>query len=1358
MAPVASFVSNLPGAAIITFKAAYYCLISKSEESTFRALDLFLRANISALKKCYDPFDPPSEESSKQIEQDEITLDGQEYVINEKLRSDAKKFSTIVNLDEVQALRIVLRFNRLRISFSEKLTELVAHYYSERRYLIQIVGELFRLKVDLSSNKHEIARKYAIDIQVDQEFLEKTLAAIRLKCLEPLKVSSDETHNVLLARQTLLEQEKLLQLIWRAIVSATLVSSQFVEVWYETLKETAVFAENYSLLFDPRTSTIDLIQSYVVIISLLLFNLDEYPDLSEVREVDFQNPKTLKIVNDAIIQSLTDISIAQPICFAWTIYVLRIHSICVDDDFTIAKEYEEIIASFFSSGKVLTIAREVANKAVEEDFLSTLIKISKTLPDNIDYASVLSSFLAASSRYLVFNNIHVEALNTIQAKYFLLIDKYLEEPDVIQNVVLLQNKFPISFSVFIRLLRSFGIRANDILLNMHSYMQQLPRGFRDYDTDAKDPTKITLLSRLCLYEPREEDGEGGIYIPPGTTGELIPNESNLFIVIWHFSFNGWAFLGRVLEHAAKVFPTDELVQEIITLLVSTLKVLDADQTSGLLEAVSSNLQNLDVVEVIGRVWIEAMQNKNVCVSVACANFFSLLIPVHPNRVWIFIQNSNLLERNGQGGMAAYLLSSVEIISGDYGFSLAIIDIARVLVKDAVVGKFSKLISPEIKSTVLLHLVRHLANIYESFQYWKYENLAQRLEIGVFISNLFSDIIEIVYGLDQASEGKNKINGVLFAASQLILDRFLVVEGKNLRCLQPLIGAIETSTRNIDALTIGPELIYKNHDMIHASLNFASTLTKVRSLIRRPPSQLERKLFALTSVLSNLFVQEDLFHAEVLKLLNSLVIGIWIGEEPPSLLAHLGTNHSFTLVAALTCAIESELEDMDAQAEIAKFLSAVFSNKQQGFSILLLSGKEMGKETKKDNGPSLIEFMKTKATVFEKLPAELSVEVLESIALAQNTWAKSVFDSKKNQLFLDKVFTMVERGSVPITGNESNNDVVQICYRSLLAARAVQLCAVQIHKSGKPTVESKEIVKHFLAADNLITLTDNAFRMQGYRASLHGHLHRNFDKKWPQTALIRFQKTGLLPKQYGSSYKYDLKIMDDIFSTNFIWAGYRSEIVQANLNLSLIDSQSHLFRAWYWFIAALIEYSDHEPELFKQLERIALLLLQINIDEGIMAPLFYPIVNERSALAFIIIQKLHSVMVTGKQKFDFKKILNHSWTLISSVDVDFARAMTEGKHELYRPLLRILLVCIRALKITEDAGAKDAEIRQLVSSILENVVSQAFSILPPTALEVFATTADPSNASKEGVFISESGEDLLLVSSLLRDCLNLGGSL
>lgn len=417
----------------------------------------------------------------------------------------------------------------------------------------------------------------------------------------------------------------------------------------------------------------------------------------------------------------------------------------------------------------------------------------------------------------------------------------------------------------------------------------------------------------------------------------------------------------------------------------------------------------------------------------------------------------------------------------------------------------------------------------------------------------------MYGIDEFTNGADKINGDLFSASQHIIDRFLIVDNKASRCLQPLLRAIQSASRTLELLQADNNILYLAYEWIEGALTYAQILTCTRSLLKRSPSQLERKLFLLAPDLSALFTNESVLRLKLMQLLNAMIASEW--DDKPSLLAYLGTNPAASFATSLVKAIGSDIDEM-MQNEIAKFASLVFSTKQQGLSILLLTGRELGldqKEDDKEKGKekqSLVKALEKKAQQAEDLRVEYAANIFESLAFAQNTLSTVIFEHQENQEFLENILKLVDQGTAGrVTGMESSETIVRFCYEALRAARGVQLCAVHLHKAKRGSKESKMIVAHF--TKSLQNLADTAFRIYGYRASLHGNLHRNFDKKWPAAKLIRFQRTAIMvtERKYGTGYKYDTEMMDLVLGADPIWAGYKKEVAQANLNLSLIDAQS-----------------------------------------------------------------------------------------------------------------------------------------------------------------------------------------------------------
>ncbi|KAK9464814.1 nucleoporin subcomplex protein binding to Pom34-domain-containing protein [Lipomyces arxii] len=867
--------------------------------------------------------------------------------------------------------------------------------------------------------------------------------------------------------------------------------------------------------------------------------------------------------------------------------------------------------------------------------------------------------------------------------------------------LLLRAKFPVVFVPFIREVRRFGPDAWNVLNHMESYMQILDRDFKDYDVSPADPAEIYLIKDVCLFGPRP-DGRGGMFLRKGQRGRVVPTENNLFCVQWECEYSGWAYLGRVLEHAAKIAPTDTIVKEILGLIASTIAVLDEATGLELLESVSADLEpENDVVSVVGSVLEEAMQRHVLDISVAGLEFFTGVGVLLPHRVWDYLSRSRLIGTDGHGSIAGNMLSSVELIAGEYSFTLALIVLVNTLASDAVYGKFSTNVDPQVRTAVLLQFVRHLANVYENFAYWKYVDLFQRSDIAILLARLFTFILDMVYSIDESGSKSDKINGTLFSSAQHLLDRFLRADGKPSRSLAPVLSTIEHAVKTLDRCRSDKILLDRNSDWIESTLIFAEKLVKVRSLVKRRPAQIERRLFALAGALAELFERESVMRYRVLRVLSALGQGSWPeGDEVPSLLAHLGSDRAGKFVGALKKSLAGR--DRATQGAVAKFVSIVLvasqagQSAQQGFAVLLLTGQEFNGG---DYGRAVACKFEDQAVGFAELDPELAVGVVECVCLAQNT---RTMTTKLKAGLVEKALAMVELGTDKVSGFESSESVLRYCLRVQLAARAVELCAILVQKNA---AEAKVVVEHLLKPGKLESLAESAMRIHGYRASLHSKLHVEFDARWPCAKLVRFRRTGLDERKYGAGYVYDVGIMDQIFSADSRWGEMRGQIVDANVNLSAVDAQCELGRAWWLLIAALTGRIKSDTRLVRPMANVAKMCLQVNVDEGVLAEVLRPVVDERSVLAFVVAREVQSACAGGKYDVDFAGMLEVAYKWSTSVDVDYGRALADADTENYRGVLRLVLVCVRGLRGKADEGTKAT-----INLVFEHVVSPAFQML------------------------------------------------
>jgi nuclear pore complex protein Nup188 len=330
--------------------------------------------------------------------------------------------------------------------------------------------------------------------------------------------------------------------------------------------------------------------------------------------------------------------------------------------------------------------------------------------------------------------------------------------------------------------------------------------------------------------------------------------------------------------------------------------------------------------------------------------------------------------------------------------------------------------------------------------------------------------------------------------------------------------------------------------------------------RLPPSQLEKNLYAASAPMAKLYAAHDTYKRHVLELFESLVkCSRSFSEEPPSLLGHLGRDCANHFVSLLSC-LDRPYQDEGVETRIWQFMSAVVSNKQQGMSILLLRGEALRQgnhpgKAKEEKKKSMLAICFDALEDIEGIPVEKVLAMLEMVSTAQNFWSLAMDDLGKHPKLLPGLTRHVENIAIEFLPADSKEIITEKAYKIAVAAYVARILALYLH-SRRPSERDEGFFKQLLPRLNFYF--EKAVKISGYRPSLHAHLQKNFEEKWPGAKLAQFKKTRLKRADYGPDAVYDLELGDKILGFDLGWGGradgYRNEVEQANLNLSLVQTQ------------------------------------------------------------------------------------------------------------------------------------------------------------------------------------------------------------
>lgn len=1150
---------------------------------------------------------------------------------------------------------------------------------------------------------------------------------------------------------------EILDLVFTALRTVIPSSSSLLLDWLKICKNTEFFTQRAHVFNETETDRHwhQTVHALCTLITISFLDLDQDFSVEGAASSSYiVNPDSLIRVHNLLAVPFRDQTAASPALLSWG-FVLRKISIRLEDIQNsmfnpLFKEFGIDVDSHDQdkAEQLGTSAGSLISRGFELGGFELIGEVLQRLPERLEYGNICATLALEALPYLTMDEALAGTINKIISPYDELRQYFFSDPFAQKALLLSKAKVPIAIETFLKLAQCLGSEAFEFIYCMGTYMQEFPRQFREYDFSPEKPSIVELSGDLSLFADRETDGQGGLVLPPGTRGEIIPGGKST-VVMWNLEYNGWSFLGRVLEHAVASGAMDDgIVLDILRLITNTVVELDESNAADLLASCSAGLGQGDIVELITKILDDALYSKNIEFCIMGVKFLTALTKAQNQRVWPYMGRSKLVERDGRGGLMGNILGAIEIVGNKYDFTLAVIDLVDKLVKDALSHSLDHHVSQRVKSEVLSKFVRHLVDVYESFTYWRYAKPRQQVSIASSIISIFTNI---VYSTFRAEDGErmteeSKVTHVLSRSSSIIVEKFLSQSETCMRTLQPLLTGIASAAKSRVPLDSGSTGYLLNDELAYteASLQFCSLLVRVRSLVQLPLSVLEKKLFSQSPELSLIFMRYVPLHTAVVDVLES-IISAYCPEEQPSLLAHLGTDYSQMMITGLASAIRNELEMDVTVATICTYFSAIVDSKQEGLCILLLSGKDTRNTSNKVGSvDSLLNVMEQRV-VRNSLPPKLADQMLDSIALAHSTWNMNMY---KRQTSDDLALVEALLGIVEGTFNHgavkgssaSQDDYIDCSHVFSMTSKAIKVLSIALYKAPANSETSKKILDLLKSQENLIAYSKEFLSVHGFRPSLHGNLHRNFDSKWPKGKLLKFVKSNLLPttKDYGVNYLYDIGLLDIVLMHDSLWDGYRKEVVEANVNLSYVDSQVCLVKAWCSFLTCMTVYAakNSDKAVLQQLKSTALIALEGLSEEKLFEDIFL----QRIDLAFFIMFHLSKNKMEVCKPADFEKVFN----LLADTSVGFLNAAGTssselgGERKLYRPLLKIVNLCLDGFT---NYGSSDFQLIQTIHGLLDVVVIKGMKAV---------TLAIQHRPSAGGI------EDMVQITMILRKCLDING--
>ncbi|KAL3235292.1 Uncharacterized protein RNJ44_00051 [Nakaseomyces bracarensis] len=1153
---------------------------------------------------------------------------------------------------------------------------------------------------------------------------------------------------------------------------------------------------------------ISRLESMVSVISLMLLGLstameDQHLDFSQAYLHDVE---TFKLVHNTLLDQLEKLRVPV-VLYMWS-FILYGKSVILEDESAEMAQEKQIELNFMQKvipdESLSSLSYAFAYSAENGDLFNKFEVISTALKSDNIFITIFTSFLALSMSFVPITAHTSKVLKSILSDVpDEVVERFITDNAFSSKFDTIRAKLPLIEEGLLPFINLTAI--NEQLANfswgcLRTYAANLQLGKIDYDLvdnnlaseTVANLEQIQISTEVLIKPPYELDESVLMPLPKSTTALIISdvststnnedesntltktngetdvvlkseNTTNETLLVFNYEYNGWSLLGRVLQNLSIIYSMkgNDIDSEVQDFMIATIDLiskvvgpgLSNDDSINILESLSSQLtkpRDEDIVSVVFKIFERALHKRNYSLLCSCAKFTQVLLYKFPHFVWSYLSTSDLLEHYGKSGLANVILGSTELTNGEYEFTLQLAQMTLGLIDDAVATSLylDSGVPLKTKKSILANLIVHLLNVYESFQYWKYtKSIEQRFELSLALTKAFSKTLYYVHVIDPEATPDQKVTSVLAKAASAITSAFLTSDAYDPPVVQTLINTL-TSPTNRTISIFGKGLFDQLYEsVVQQSYELANILVSIRGVSKLSASSLEKYLFTNSPKLIEIYTTQSALKLPIIKLLNSLV-GVPWSNDYPFLYSYLGAKKSEELLSSVVADLSLSLQNYQLSNAIYIFFSTLIRSKQDGLSILFLTGhiaeaeKKESPELKdtsesksdatkskntvispiskaKPSSPkltSLIEVLKRNVKDLETLPESTSCHLLDAIAFAFNTWtnARNIDEEKEFISSLMKKLKQFEQDRTNIKNSEMNQkQVKRLTKKYKLIARIVEIFALHLYTSK----ETNQDILQLLESDSTLPQLKKFFMIEGYNKELQMQLSDNITAQYPSIELSKFILSPISRNFINfSDCIFDVSTLDQFLGNDIAWAGeggFRSQVLDASLNLQNTIAQISAAKSWGALITAYQNKRRGKiPEFYLELLTE---MLQYNIDFGIEAPLFLDIYTERLELVFFILYNMNNQKQTVSDKIIYKMI-NQLSEILRSTDVDFLNNISKSTGvALYRPALRTILLLLSMvqdgpafielssdllLQLTEEAFCKGLYL--ITSTILSNI--------------------------------------------------------
>ena len=1281
--------------ALWTFALALALLQAKPERPSSLPMDEFLTHN-KAVLLLPQPFAALGSSSETVFPKDvlEITLRGVVYsgLTLDDLRI-AAKVTELLNVEHKEVLRIISQ-TKARISAAplpkssllgilsrlpdnsalEAEKALIQTYVSailaERRIILRLLVECFNSRFDGTASA--VVREIGNAVLVRDDYVTSAI-----DCFDRFLESDTEFDDLL---QMLTFREELAHIINLLKFSFEIIHGNIrktiVQKWFTIMQRTS-FASSLRLSLSEKESFACL-SAICTVISLQLLDLDHYFTEQDIN-LYLDDPQVFQLVDETIAANSRN----HVIQYAWLLMIYR--------KFIVLEEFQQANDKFLAVVSLSNVQQSIFNlRRILHDasIFQEISELHRVLSfDDVFLVSISTLLLQAIPLITVTDEVARCYRDVFTAAPNFCKEKFFANPEIAKTLTLARAKFPYSLSQFLCFLAINGVFAYEELKMMKSYMCEFPSNtITNYEIDSDNTDLIKITSSLDVYPPYESKNKLSFYLQEGTKAKVINiDQSSNSVVMFLHNYNGWAFLGRVIENVLKSF--DSSCDEKILIVCDTMSVIErvceqrsAPKIRNIFEYMSLYTDDSDFVDILFRMLEQSMHNRCLDLSEKVLRIMVHLMPIIPQRIWSYLSASTLLPANGKEGLISVFFGSIESKRGLFNFTLALVKFVAALADNCL--SETNDYSESAKGEILAGFVKHLNFVLESSVNCKFADGRQKLELGLLIFSSFKKIVGTIYCIGADSITLEKPTRVFLKASNLILETFLNTESKVTRSAELIFQLID--------LLASPESAFEANDpssfllslWIDSAFSFTNLILTVRGAFKGLTlTSFERQVFSKLPQLVKIYLEVG-HRKEVLNILSTLMAAKYKEGEAPSMLSHLGSQSSNSLLHSLATDLSNPFDDHSIKIAIYDFLCVMMEHNQHGLSVLLISGRNVFGEfsADKDNleysgAISLLKILKLNVNQLQIYPEAVSVHLLDCLALVLNSWT-AARNNDSDIEFLSRLISTLKDFQKPCSTNKEF-DLIIASYKCKVISKIAEILSLIFF-----TTKNEECEKAFvqlLSNDTFISSLPLMFLVIDYDTEIYRAVHSRFESVFPNFKLSQFTTNFPKRNRFGAETIYDLPIMDSLFGKHPEWTSIRQEIIKCGENIQYFNAQVALSKS---LGALLTSYCRRAlSKLTSSFFDLIPLLLTIRDPVDEYSQLFESQqFFERTGLSFYLCYAVNNVNVTKSPTTAIS---------IFSACVDILKTKSNGKNlekkkgESDKTLMRICFLALSNLKNASD---------------------------------------------------------------------------